>query len=338
MMKKEILVAGSEGNIGRCVQWALDRLGVSYIPYDINHLTVQFTEPDFVNTRAAISCLPYHKNLQFAKECIGRNMRYCDLGGRVDVSGEINKLKGQVFTDLGLAPGWINIVGSHLVRANMDKEPTELYMMVGGIPMRPDKCGPLKYQRTWSLDGLLNEYRDDCVILENGELKTVPGMSGYNDGGPIESFFTSGGASHSIQEMKELGLKYCGYKTLRWKGHHAIMTWLMESLSDKEIERLIPLESNPKDIVIMQANVDTNNINTINWGKDITCNEQFTAMQMATAFPLVAAAVLMDEMPYRPLTYADVPYEKFDKIVSDLLDKSGQSSRIAAAKEKCDGN
>ena len=61
-----------------------------------------------------ISALPYHLNFSLAKPCIKKKIPYCDLGGSVPVSNEINELaarhKATVFTDLGLAPGWANVM------------------------------------------------------------------------------------------------------------------------------------------------------------------------------------------------------------------------------------
>ena len=61
-----------------------------------------------------ISSLPYHLNVALAELCIKERIPYCDIGGSVPVSKQINDLaanKGAtVFTDLGLAPGWANIL------------------------------------------------------------------------------------------------------------------------------------------------------------------------------------------------------------------------------------
>ena len=87
-------------------------------------------KPDIV-----ISSLPYHQTEEIAYWCIDNEFRYCDLGGRVDVSKSINSYAEQkavkpVFTDLGLAPGWVNILaeqGCKEVRGKVDT----VKMMVG---------------------------------------------------------------------------------------------------------------------------------------------------------------------------------------------------------------
>ena len=94
-------------------------------------------------------------------------MRYCDLGGRVDVSQNINEAAKNhgpanvpVFTDLGLAPGWVNILAEVGCR-QLHRQATTVRMMVGGLP--DSKVNhPLDYVVTWSVYGLINEYKDDC--------------------------------------------------------------------------------------------------------------------------------------------------------------------------------
>ena len=44
---------------------------------------LSFEKPDVV-----VSSLPYHQTEEVAKWCIDGGLRYCDLGGRVDVSKE----------------------------------------------------------------------------------------------------------------------------------------------------------------------------------------------------------------------------------------------------------
>ena len=94
------------------------------------------SRPDVV-----ISSLPYHQTEEVGIWCVDNEIRYCDLGGRVDVSKNINecaerKATKPVFTDLGLAPGWVNILAEHgckRVHGPIDN----VQMMVGGLPAIP---------------------------------------------------------------------------------------------------------------------------------------------------------------------------------------------------------
>jgi saccharopine dehydrogenase-like NADP-dependent oxidoreductase len=133
---------------------------------------------------------------------VENEIRYCDLGGRVDVSESINNLAKEkatrpVFTDLGLAPGWVNILAEQGYKELYgDKDDVHVEMMVGGLPDYLQSANnPLRYGVTWSVDGLINEYRDDCIVLESGQIKTVKGMEGLQSVetealGSLEAFNT----------------------------------------------------------------------------------------------------------------------------------------------------
>ena len=176
-------------------------------------------KPDIV-----ISSLPYHQTGEVVMWCIENGVRYCDLGGRVDVSEAINtyakeKATAPVFTDLGLAPGWVNIAAEQGYKS-IHAEVEDVKMMVGGIPAIKTNP-PLNYALTWSIDGLINEYRDICRVWIDGVIHDIPGMQGlekvnfkYFEDEPLEAFYTSGGASHSIESMSKRGVKNVFIKQL----------------------------------------------------------------------------------------------------------------------------
>jgi len=111
-----------------------------------------------------ISSLPYHQTEKVGLWCVDNGVRYCDLGGRVDVSQNINnaakeRATAPVFTDLGLAPGLVNILAEEGCR-KIHGQPENVQMMVGGLPDYADSVkNPLRYAVTWSGDGLINVYR-----------------------------------------------------------------------------------------------------------------------------------------------------------------------------------
>lgn len=299
---------------------------------------LMFEKPDVV-----ISSLPYHQTEIVGHWCNDNSFRYCDLGGRVDVSQNINDAaknhggptKSPVFTDLGLAPGWVNILAEEGCRQIHGPVET-VRMMVGGLPDYHDSnLNPLRYGITWSIDGLINEYRDDCIILENGELKTVRGMDGLEtvEGkkfGTMEAFYTSGGASHSIHSMQERGVKNCYYKTLRYKGHRDIVRFLIRDceLDDKTLVDIFTKGCGfvDRDEVFILAEVKGGD-KTWRQEKVIKSDEQFSAMQKATAFSISSVAKIMAEgklegnkderRDYHTqypvnLSYRDVPFEEFN--------------------------
>tara|TARA_Y100000593_G_scaffold17894_1_gene35724 strand:+ start:1499 stop:2653 length:1155 start_codon:yes stop_codon:yes gene_type:complete len=298
-------------------------------------------KPDIV-----ISSLPYHQLEGPALFCIDNGIRYCDLGGRVDVSEKINSYAKEnatkpVFTDLGLAPGWVNILAEQGCK-EIHREIDSVQMMVGGLPTLPDNP-PFNYSCTWSVDGLINEYRDDCEVLINGELKSVAGLEGLEEihskilAEDLEAFYTSGGASHSIKSMMERGVKNCSYKTLRYKGHCDAVKLLLRH-SDLSEDCLNSVFENgckyqKGDMVIIKAIIRSGDLT---WDKELLVpfNLSFDAMQVATSSPITAVAKIMAEGKMegdrdehrdyysqypKNLSYKDVPFDEFDEVIKKLI-------------------
>ena len=301
---------------------------------------LRFEEPDVV-----ISSLPYHQTEKVARWCIDNGIRYCDLGGRVDVSHRINeyakkKATKPVMTDLGLAPGWANILAEHGCK-QLHRPATSVKMMVGGLPTSKINH-PLDYVVTWSIDGLINEYKDDCEVLQGGRIRTVEGMSFLETVdcgilGKLEAFCTSGGASHTIQSMKDKGVENCYYKTLRYEGHRDIVRFLIKNQSEECVREAF--EKGCKDtheitdVVLIKIFVDGEKVE---WKEELAIFGEldgFSAMQKATAFPASSVASLMAEGFFdgdkeerrdhweqysKDLSYADVPYDKFSGRLKSL--------------------
>ena len=350
------------GKMGTAIAWAMDKLGFDQVlgmdtdrdaADNISHLkSSQFLVVDDIQdifkgitlTNKAdivISSLPYHQTEEVALWCIENDLRYCDLGGRVDVSSSINAAailhsSKPVFTDLGLAPGWVNILAEEGCR-KIHGQAEDVRMMVGGLPDYLDsRNNPLRYAITWSVDGLINEYKDDCVVIEEGKIETVKGMEGLEEiegqkFGRMEAFYTSGGASHSIHSMLSRGVKNCSYKTIRYKGHRDIVKFLIKDcgLDDETLNKIF-LDGcgvANKDEVLIVAEVKGED-KTWKQEKVIKSDERFSAMQKSTAFPISSAASLMAEGIFdgnkdqhrdhytqypKNLSYRDVPFDEFNK-------------------------
>jgi saccharopine dehydrogenase-like NADP-dependent oxidoreductase len=356
------------GRMGTAIAYAMDKLGFDVCGMDTNveaakNMPKPRTHKDFFIVDDAedickgivavgprpdivISSLPYHQTGVVGKWCVDNEVRYCDLGGRVDVSQSINeyakeKATRPVFTDLGLAPGWVNILAEEGCR-KLYGAADNVKMMVGGLPDYSESANnPLRYAVTWSVDGLINEYRDDCLILEDGEIKTVRGMDGVEqiEGekfGPMEAFYTSGGASHSIHDMHRRSVKNCSYKTIRYRGHGDMVRFLIRdcNLDDEALNKIF-LEGcgkANKDEVFIVAEVSGGD-KVWRQEKLIKSDEKFSAMQKATAFSISSVASIMasgdlegdreqrrDYWTQYPkaLTYEDIPFEKFNENLARL--------------------
>ena len=346
------------GRMGQVIAHAMERLGHSvsiadtssealnlieydsaeYKTYHINDLDEDLKKILSQSFDLVISALPYHATKKVARACIENGTPYCDLGGSVPVSQEINdyadEVGSMVFTDLGLAPGLVNILAEW--GYNELGGADDISMMVGGLPNVPSS-NLLGYTITWSIDGLINEYKDDCEILEDGEIKIVKGMDGLESVvsqrlGEYEAFYTSGGASHTIRTMKERGVKNCSYKTLRYKGHNDIVKFLIRDcdLTDECLAEIFEKGCNTDDddIVVVRAVVELGNLF---WKKELIvysdniqgrslAGATYSAMQKSTAFSLAAVADLMarNQFENRPLGYKDIPFDSFSKNLSTL--------------------
>jgi len=345
------------GRMGQTIAWAMETLqcdSLTLADTDENNLKTCSrnakcpTNPYLISrdtptnysflrdVNVVISALPYHQNENLAHYCIDNRIPYCDLGGHRQVSRNINDYattngKAIVMTDLGLAPGWVNIIAEYgywlseiFVDGGTTSPPKHIEMMVGGLPIHPTNY--LKYNCTWSYDGLVNEYLDDCFILSNGKRREVRGMDGLipvdTKIGTLEAFYTSGGAAHTIETMQQRGVRSCVYRTLRYPGHREAVRFLVNECGlSRDALAVVFEQSCPAadDLVIIKVEVD-------NWKEEIVieCNSRFSAMQMATAFPISAVAHLIGTHVIKsdkPLAYKDIPYTEFKQKLDFLFEE-----------------
>lgn len=282
--------------------------------------------PDLV-----VSTLPYTKNVELAAICLKQATSYVDLGGKVENTEQIKEMTTgtrdvAVFTDLGLAPGLINILTEDLIRRYTPKQVTSITCAVGGIPVS-DSDSPFSYVNTWSIEGLINEYLDQCTVLSHGHIGKREGMYGLEHilftrlGHKLEMFYTSGGAAHSIEKIKDLGFQNFCYKTLRYIGHRNFVKPILDmdaKNASSIISRLSQTAPEKNDMVVGLVNFrDKDDEDVIRHEFIIHKQKDLTAMQVATAAPLVAVASMVADgyLPRQYLTYTDVvrhmPYFKW---------------------------
>ena len=190
-----------------------------------------------------ISAVPYMFNLDLAKTAVETGCNFCDLGGNTDIVYEELKLHDEavkkgitVIPDCGLAPGMANAVTAFIIESFDVAESVKI--RVGGLPLNP--VPPLNYMQLFSIHGLLNEYLGDAVLLSDGEIKSVPALSGLeelsvgDDYPEMEAFITLGGTS-TLPETYKDKVKYLDYKTIRYKGHRDLIKAMFDiGLADTE--------------------------------------------------------------------------------------------------------
>ena len=194
-------------------------------------------EQAFSAQDAVLSCLPYHLNAQLADVAHKAGIHYFDLTEDVPTTNHIIKLsktaKGLMAPQCGLAPGFIGIVGASLIDG-LD-ECRSCKMRVGALPQHP--TGLMGYSFNWSPEGVVNEYLNDCEVIEEGERKTVSAMEWfedvYIDGMKLEAFTTSGGLG-TMCETYAGQVANLDYKTMRYPGHGKMMNFFFHELLMRE--------------------------------------------------------------------------------------------------------
>lgn len=186
---------------------------------------------------AVVSCLPYSFNLEIAAMACRRGIHYFDLTEDVPTTKEIIKMSESANSILapqcGLAPGFIGIVGAHL--AEKFETIRNLKLRVGALPQHP--TGLLGYAFNWSPEGVVNEYLNDCEVIEGGVHKWISPMEWIEklviNGIPLEAFTTSGGLGTMCETY--LGrIENLDYKSIRYPGHMELMNFFFHELLMRE--------------------------------------------------------------------------------------------------------
>lgn len=181
----------------------------------------------FQNIDIVISAIPYRFNYDLARIAIETKTHFLDLGGNNQIveseRGLFEKAKKNdvtIIPDCGLAPGLVSIITRDIVD-EMDSV-DYVKLRVGGLPMDPKP--PLNYQIVFSPNGLINEYVEDAMILDHGEIIKKKSMADIETVsfpkpfGDMEAFITSGGCS-TLPYTYGKCIDYLDYKTIRYPGH-----------------------------------------------------------------------------------------------------------------------
>lgn len=346
-MIKNILVMGA-GKMGVACAYALGQLGYhvhladvsgdmidasldkleNFINFPITVHTIppqqnimHFLAED--NFSAVVSCAPYSQNVEIADDCGQKGRPYLDLGGNPEVSAKIKELAIKfnvpMFTDLGVAPGLVNIVAERIWDTHGPSEyplTTDVKLKCGGLTeTRPDNT--LGYFRTFNTVGLYNELTGPCEVIKDGVHQQSPALGDYElhfqNGKRLEAFNTKGGLASTLDVMLDRGVKNCSYQTLRYEGHLKYLQFLLlDCKMDKDdfckaIEAACP--ETTKDALFIFAQVGENYREAV-----VEHDEHWTAMQKATSFPTAAVAALMaDRKVEGPpnLSYDHIPLDDF---------------------------
>jgi lysine 6-dehydrogenase len=279
----------------------------------------------FHSVDVAISALPYRFNYELAKIAIQTKTHFVDLGGNNTIVENERKLFSQakknnvtIIPDSGLAPGLVSIITRDIVD-HMDTVDS-VKLRVGGLPRYPQP--PLNYQIVFNPYGLINEYVEDAIILDQGKLLFKKSMTEVESlefpkpFGTMEAFLTSGGCSTLPITYRDT-IRYLDYKTIRYPGHCDIMkTFLDFGFADETKIHLNGQDVVPRDVfvVLLEKNVPSK-------GEDVVLlkvmshgrkngkkksrqymmidyydkNHNITAMMRTTGYPVAITAQMIED-------------------------------------------
>lgn len=213
---------------------------------------------------AALSACPFHITKFVAMAAAKSGVHYFDLTEDVACTNLVKDLavnsRAALMPQCGLAPGFITIAAYDLCK-EFD-ELHNVHMRVGALPKYPSNG--LKYNLTWSTDGLINEYCNPCEAIVDGELITVPALEELEefslDGIRYEAFNTSGGLG-TLCNTLDGQVHNLNYRTVRYPGHRDVMKMLLHDLKFKDnrdllkkiFENALPITY--QDVVLVFINV-----------------------------------------------------------------------------------
>jgi len=286
---ESILVLGL-GKVGALVATLLYKTGFTVTGADINDRTELPFPTHRLNSTdiaavaglikehdAVVSCLPYRCNLAIADAAWRQGTHYFDLTEDVPTTKAIIKMSASARSILapqcGLAPGFIAIAGASLAK-QIDKI-RSLKLRVGALPQHP--TGLLGYAFNWSPEGVVNEYLNDCEVIENGVHKWISPMEWTEqlviNGIRLEAFSTSGGLGTMCDTY--LGrIENLDYKSIRYIGHVKLMNFFFHELLMREDRgmagRILTTAKPPvkEDVVYIHASAE-------GWQKDKLRREEF---------------------------------------------------------------
>lgn len=236
---------------------------------------------------------PFHLNKSIAAMCNRYDVDYFDLTESVEVTNFVKSLSGNnlYITQCGLAPGMVSIIAAHM--AAWLSEVHDIQIRVGALSANANNH--LQYYRTWSTEGLINEYIHPCPALVNGELTNLLPLQDQElvtlGGIQLEAANTSGGIG-SLAESFVGRARNVNYKTLRYPGHWDHIRFLADDLGLKDnfetyvglFNRHVPVCTEDRVYILINVRgLDSNKKYVVNqYANVIESTKYNTAIQIST--------------------------------------------------------
>jgi saccharopine dehydrogenase-like NADP-dependent oxidoreductase len=244
---------------------ATAKSGLPFATKALDVMNAKALQAELGAVQAVVSCLPYHLNIHVARAAHAAGVHYFDLTEDVPTTREIMEMaktsKGVMAPQCGLAPGFIGIAGASTARGFDDLR--AIHLRVGALPQHPS--GQLSYAFNWSAEGVVNEYLNDCEVIQDGQIKQVPAMQAIEkiviNGLTLEAFTTSGGLGTMCETFKGK-VAELNYKTIRYPGHCELMKFFFHELlmrEDRALAGTILVNAKPpvsEDVVYVYVAVE----------------------------------------------------------------------------------
>lgn len=183
-----------------------------------------------------VGATSYTMNEQLTRCALDAGCHFLDLGGNAAVV-EAQKRLGEeaqnrnvlIVPNCGLAPGMALVLAAGGAE-EFDTLDT-IHIRVGGLPRFPQP--PFNYQKVFAIEGLINEYSGQSVVIHDGKVTTADALTGLEELSfpppfeKLEAFHTSGGSS-LLPQMFDGKVRELNYKTIRYPGHCERMSILFE--------------------------------------------------------------------------------------------------------------
>lgn len=208
--------------------------------------------------KACLSAASYTLNVALAEAAIECGCHFADLGGNNDVVRRTLALHEKaraarvtLVPDCGLAPGMAVLLAARLAR-KLDRCDV-LQIRVGGLPQ--DRPAPIGYRLVFSVEGLINEYKEPALVVRGGKTLTVESLTEVEPlefpepFGKLECFHTSGGLS-TLPETFAGTIPAMDYKTIRYPGHVAVIKAMFDlGLASESPLSIQGREIRPRDVL-----------------------------------------------------------------------------------------
>ena len=146
--------------------------------------------------------------------------------------------RGVMAPQCGLAPGFIGIVGAAQVGAF--DVCRSLRLRVGALPQNP--TGLMGYAFNWSPEGVVNEYLNDCEVIEDGERKWVSSMEWHETalrgGRRVGGVHHIGRTRHHLRDLSRAESPTSTTRPSAIPGHMRLMNFFFHELLMRERREL----------------------------------------------------------------------------------------------------